>query len=170
MKREWKPGDVALIEAGCHANLKVAIRTGVPSNMGWAYSDTHNGLSTQNWTADTHGTISVIRPLVVIDPEDRAQVERLANELARIQGERDHMAVWHTDLADALREFANPTPPRPDEPQGRGAVIEDASGFPYTRFSKSESCNEGDWINEDGHRRQWRDISAVRVLSEGVTP
>jgi hypothetical protein len=64
------------------------------------------------------------RPVVVIDPEDREQVERLCSGLLDIHwyGNADAMQV-------ALRKFANPTPPKPDEPTGLGAVVEDADGI-----------------------------------------
>jgi hypothetical protein len=56
-----------------------------------------------------------LRPLVVIDPENREQVERLTNMF----GQERANSVFHPDrplMADqmqaALREFADPKPPR----------------------------------------------------------
>lgn len=62
----------------------------------------------------------------------------------------------------------NPTPPKPDEPTGLGAVVESARGKKYVR------AGDG-WLPETvlGMFRNpidWDEISAVRVLSEGVQP
>lgn len=64
-------------------------------------------------------------------------------------------------------------PPKPPEPTGLGAVVEDADGNTYTRadkgtlpwFTTHKGGNGGrcDWT-------RWDDIPAVRVLSEGVQP
>jgi hypothetical protein len=70
------------------------------------------------------------RPLVVIDPEDREQVERLTKAL--VEAAYRHSNVVVSDQAStatrqaALREFADPKPPKPAEPTGLGAVVEDA--------------------------------------------
>lgn len=105
MNREWKPGDVALVEAGCWANRKVALRL----DKGWAHTSGVN--------VDLDGVVVAVRPLVVIDPEDGEAVERLYRTLVSL-----------TTLADAdrvqaaLREYANPKPPRIDEPGTWGVV------------------------------------------------
>jgi hypothetical protein len=152
VSREWKPGDVATI--GTRPLLYIG---------------------GERW-ADSFGyqlplNAEEPRPLVVIDPEDREAVERLTNALKLYRLKNLECAADNQEVIDtqaALREYANPKPPRPDEPQGLGAVVEDGSGFTYTRFSHTEAHNAGDWINEDGLRVQWSSIAAVRVLSPGV--
>lgn len=119
----------------------------------------------------------------VINPNGVGQVERLAIAYAAISSARsgDEYRAWENrspeardriieDLAAALREFANPTPPKPDEPTGLGAVVEDAEGRRWMRGSSTRGLKV--WVNDDALDSEWRayrDIAAVRVLSEGVT-
>jgi len=110
-----------------------------------------------------------IRPLVVIDPEDREQVARLLRLFDAEYGKRDERTLGEK-LVDALREFANPKPPKPDEPMGLGAVVEDADGTKWIRHAGALAP----WHRADAaaDERSWRyfvDIDAVRVLSDGVT-
>ena len=113
------------------------------------------------------------RPLVVIDPEDRESVERLI----RLWGQQ--FDSWTPEpsgtngdrMQAALREFANPTPPKPDEPTGLGAVVEDAEG---KRWIRSADHGRDPW-HSNGSRQingrtwhMWSDLNVVRVLSEGV--
>jgi hypothetical protein len=70
-----------------------------------------------------------------------------------------------SDKQAALREFANPKPPNPEEPTGLGAVVEDAEGVDWHR------TRVGRWIAEDGlcsRGAGWGHIDVVRVLGEGV--
>jgi hypothetical protein len=75
--------------------------------------------------------------------------------------------VFADRLQAALREFAEPTPPRPEEPTGLGAVVETAGG----RFVRSDVETSNPWRGPNGVPHEWDDItdSAVRVLSEGVS-
>lgn len=112
------------------------------------------------------------RPVVVIDPEDREQVERA---MVAYYSQIDSTRYWSGDLPEkftdamqaALREFANPTPPKPDEPTGLGAVVEDESLVEYIHLGS------GLWAygTTDGPSKgfAYADFNAVRVLSEGVT-
>lgn len=155
MKREWKPGEVAMVKG------LVCIR----SNEGmWEHGRSDR-------FRYPGGTPSA-RPLVVIDPEDREQVERLHDALAA--------AGYCEDFADrlqaALRELANPTPLKPDEPRGLGAVVEDEDGFAYVRHYPSDTDMTHTWFvvdrncNKSRLTWKWDEFAAVRVLSEGVTP
>lgn len=62
------------------------------------------------------------------------------------------------------------TPPKPDEPQGLGAVVEDIHGRRYQRVDRDPAP----WLRSDiapDAAYDWRDydqINAVRVLSPGV--
>lgn len=146
MSREWKPGEAVAVDW-----------------MGTTYYgfvDTDGGFYTtdQRLKGVTTATLGHdMRPLVVIDPEDGEQVERL--RLA-VQAESKGFFTAHV-LAAALREFANPTPPKPDEPTGLGAVVEDGAGQTWMRDWK------GYWRAPDVTAR-WAKVEAVRVLSEGV--
>jgi hypothetical protein len=71
-------------------------------------------------------------------------------------------------LQDALREYANPTPPKPDEPMGLGAVVEDAEGVRWVRYTASASVTHP-WRRDDPltASQPWEFVHAVEVLSEG---
>lgn len=109
--------------------------------------------------------------VVVIDPDDREQRRRLAECIAAAESYRmrDYHEPDYEVLADALREFANPTPPKPDEPKGLGAVVEDAEGVRWVRATdllarwrhSTRGDNEIPW-------RSYGGINVVKVLSEGV--
>jgi len=91
VSREYQPGDVAMVG--------VAIGFMVEGGA-WYHAD-------ESWTRSDSGV--PIRPLVVLDPEDREQVERLLAIYAEpsIRSLNPVAALQH-----ALRELANPpTPP-----------------------------------------------------------
>ena len=71
------------------------------------------------------------KPVVVIDPEDRDAVARLYDLYASAPS--DVGLRGHEFLAHALREFANPKSPKPEEPTGLGAVVEAADGRRWCR-------------------------------------
>jgi hypothetical protein len=115
-----------------------------------------------------------------IDPEDREQVERLAKVMDDEFARRGwvNQSTPDPDVVDAiqaaLREFANPTPPKPEEPTGLGAVVEDAEGSLWFRMTLENQTWAGEvWQEQYGcdadRWTKWADIAAVRVLSEGVT-
>ena len=105
------------------------------------------------------------RPLVVIDPGDREQVERLADAFTAIEDPPVNTAGQHrvASMQAALRSLI--APPRPEEPTGLGAVVVDDEGHTHVL---SRSPAQHPWVGADGKWREWRDIDAVRVLSEGV--
>ncbi len=118
--------------------------------------------------AGLHGDGRVCHSVVVISPEDREQVERLAS--AYTTGIRDRSDVA-TDMQAALRSLV--TPPKPDEPQGLGAVVEDAAGDRWVHVCDCRGLNgmpNKDWQRRGEVRQSvYSDISAVRILSDGVT-
>jgi hypothetical protein len=101
---EWKPGEIVLVESGCWANHKVALRLA----EGWS---TVNGVN-----VDGDGVICPVRPLVVIDPEDEEQVERFREIASRHADDVPYAKTSDADYRDAmqaaLREFASPKPPQ----------------------------------------------------------
>jgi hypothetical protein len=114
------------------------------------------------------------RPVVVIDPEDREQVERLARDnydLIHKPGAFDALSQMSQDayvefMQAALRSLI--APPKPPEPQGLGAVVEDAEGRRWVRVNALIP-----WQYEKGDTRvSWTAVAPapVRVLSEGVKP
>lgn len=169
MGREWSPGDVAMVKWG--GGTEIALR----AEQGWSFADMHQWLG----DANPHDA----RPLVVIDAEDREQVERLArashdaiHKIGDFDSKTDLSRGVLTELMQAaLREFADPTPPKPEEPTGLGAVVEDDAGRIYTRY-ETDAEPQPWWQSAHGpehdvvRRFSWEDINVVRVLSEGVTP
>lgn len=146
MSREWKPGDVALDD--------IERRFMHLDNGQWV------GITgTRYWGGE-------LRPLAVIDPEDREQVERLGRAYVETWlGPREEASVETIDqMQAALRNLV--TPPKPDEPQGLGAVVEDADGSLMVRTQDDKNP----WTCYGGPRWSWDDVDAVRILSEGVQP
>jgi hypothetical protein len=174
--REWKPGDVAMVEVptktipgtSIHAAGKSRIVV-VKDSKGWVAAEN----SAYFWADDYAFFSEGPRPLVVIDPEDRKQVERLRDlmdiEVIRQNGAPNPLHVSPgmrgNALQAALRSLLEP--PKPLEPTGLGAVVEDADGADWHRTA------EGRWIAGDGLRCRaggWGHIAAVKVLSDGVQP
>jgi hypothetical protein len=160
VKREWKPGDVAI----CTIEGAVVVRTdsGTWHHPGY---DSAQGLNDKD-----------LRPLVVIDPEDRASVERLVHNYVAAAnaatppygvGKVDTEAVA-TEMQAALREFANPTPPKPEEPTGLGAVVEAAAYTDEVRPFVRCPSDASPWTDDGGNGHAWSELDVVRVLSEGV--
>jgi hypothetical protein len=110
----------------------------------------------------------------LIKIEDREAVTRLADRFsARYDGPSGGTASNHRIdcMQAALREFANPTPPKPPEPTGLGAVVRERhseDGVDWVRVPLAS--NDERWFCGDtGEWREYADIDVVRVLSEGVT-
>lgn len=152
MNRKWKPGDVAMVRHDS-SEWRTGIRHG--DRARW---NTSGGF----WF---DAQVSEVRPLVVIDPEDREQVERLlclgGYEVCGVSG-----GISVENMQAALREFANPKPPKPDEPMGLGAVVEDGEGEQWVRVRRGSE--DYPWAKGRNAWRYWEEIDAVRVLSEGV--
>lgn len=114
--------------------------------------------------------------LVLIDPDDREQVERLAtivdewwSHAPYSDMRKDGDLTTTTAMQAALREFANPTPPKPDEPTGLGAVVEDSTGVQWIRCARRmdyawqiAGADGSPWVRYD-------EIAAVTVLNGGAS-
>ncbi len=117
------------------------------------------------------------KQVVVIDFEDREQVALLQRLLWRAHGNEHAMAgdgvvrdLYIDKAQAALREFANPTPPKPDEPTGLGAVVEDARGKRWTRVKDGFNWR---WRDDHlGEQTAWEHLvkREVRVLNHGWHP
>jgi hypothetical protein len=159
MTRDFQPGDVAMVTWSALGQPITEPRFRIDDERGarWIGAD-------GSWIGDF--TAKDARPLAVIDPEDREQVERLekALEVVAVRG------FMPGGVQAALREFANPTPPKPDEPAGVGAVVRSShSGATYVRVCTDPWA----WVMLGGREIQgvrWSDIPTdLTVLSEGVT-
>jgi len=157
-RRQFKPGDLLADEVG--SAFFVVEVTG-NSRAAWGEGVHAIDADGNGWRVDS---VEDARRLVVIDPEDREQLKRL---LTAIYNQPDPLSPTLHGLADALREFANPKPPV-IEPQGLGAVVEDAEGKRWVRAARIAHG----WHRPMGTWAEWADwsgVDAVRVLSEGVT-
>jgi hypothetical protein len=152
---EWQPGDVGAIDTRRSDSLVFRTPNGWLSAAGICLNPHLNP-----------------RRLVVIDPEDHEAARRLLETYGQ------QFTDWTpeldsnvTRLQAALREFAAPTPPKPDEPMGLGAVVEEDDG---TKWVRTEDDSQP-WVAHlgGGHGNvvwlDWADVAVVRVLSHGVT-
>ncbi|WP_182377858.1 hypothetical protein [Nocardioides sp. WS12] len=173
--QNWKPGDVALAMYDDDTGPLIYLRV---RDRFKGDEDIEEWRSCEGSRSERFEAADWWRTLVVIDPEDREQVEQLHSfredaihdEIARVGSAQTVDA-----LQAALREFANPTPPKPEEPTGLGAVVEataeweDGKGVGPLKWAASE---DGSWVClTDGHVGMtvpWPVLHHVRVLSEGV--
>lgn len=165
--QNWKPGDVA-----------IKARYSLPSVV--VSGCNHNHAEGPHWHHGSGGwdhlrTIGRMRRLVVIDPEDREKVERLAqayrDDFWGTEAERVNFD--HVDsLQAALREFANPTPPKPDEPIGHLAVVIDTDGNRWINWRdlRDDMDHERPWVlASDGFTyRDYADIDVAEIKWEGI--
>lgn len=145
--RAWKPGDMVFHSSRGRGIVQECL-TGL-----WVEFQ-------QNDVASRAADVDV-RPLVVIDPEDREQVTRLAFAIAERCGNTDGVQA-------ALRSLIEPS--RPEEPTGLGAVVESADGELFVRHGIADEDEETGWCDSQGVGRSWARVNAVKVLSEGVQP
>ena len=148
MSREWKPGDVAMVQCSDGEWRQAAFLPGGIAEPQWVFAN-----NARRWVGESEA-----RPVVVIDAEDGEAVER-------------HWRMAGQSLPSfraALREYANPTPPKPDEPQGLGAVVEDEQGLRWSLLPPTVNGKRWACWDEPKLDRDYADIAAVRVLSEGV--
>lgn len=161
--REWKPGDVALIEVGCAANRHRGMYV---ADDGWRYG-------ADQWVTNDPAIATVHRPLVVIDPDSLDDWEALAKALVEAMyeaGDKRAAAngIMPATVGRALKTLVDPKPPRPEEPRNLGAAVEDTEGRVWLRGRRTLSF--ADWIDASGENddRQWGSIDAVKVLSDGI--
>lgn len=165
---DFKPGDVAMTRHGIGVVVQCR-HEAHDRTPHWHYAN--GGWDELGYTANQ------ARRIVVIDPEDREQVERL---MAVYTGEAvKRGAISFAGYADkradsmraALREFASPTPPRPDEPTGLYAVVIDDEGNAWHRNHDCDSKKP--WRKATGFWFTWDDISVSsddQIKFRGVTP
>lgn len=153
MSREWKPGDVAMLKLNTRAGKwfrGVRIER-CPSHSYYVWQVNGGGIS--------EGAVDEARPVVVIDTRDADQIDALWDAL------KDGLALRsRANLADALDAFI--APPKPDEPTGLGAVVEDTNGEVWIRAARIAHG----WHRPMGTWCTYSEIAAVKVLSEGVIP
>lgn len=154
--REFKPGDVALVENE-YGIWNWAILQVRPRGNRWVY-----GVA---WSDAPIG--ARVLPVVAIDPRNVSVVEQLRATLAAQPMTQN---VSFDAVQGALIQFADPKP-RIEEPTGLGAVVEDAEGKRWIRTTTKTDRAAWDEVTDGpvGLNVWWVDVFAVRVLHEGVT-
>lgn len=111
--------------------------------------------------------VTNIRPLIVLDPEVCGGGPYfLGNIITELRGAA---SVARHKLADMIEQQTKP--PKPAEPTGLGAVVEDAEGRKWVRDVNDRWwCAYREPNTTRRHFGDWSDVPAVRVLSEGVQP
>jgi hypothetical protein len=158
MGREWKPGDVAMVTAYNHPEPYRAYYCGRDET--WRKCDS---------TAFCVDQPMTLHPLVVIDLPDGALAGwPVLIHALKVAREKTGFRMIFDGLIDQIEaQTADPTPPKPNEPTGLGAVVWDAG----TRWTLAVRIpGSFPWVGEHGGVRGWNEFSdAVEVLSEGVT-
>lgn len=103
-----------------------------------------------------------------ITTPDEAFFTRMRDHLEK---EFDWYGMDEENTVECLQAaFAAATsPPRPDEPLGLGAVVEDEDGRRFVRVGPT--IGDFHWRSSEPSNSDcfpWRSVKAVRVLSEGV--
>lgn len=148
--------------------------TGLATDTGWFYADSA-GTGHLSFDEVTH-----VRPGVLLDLNPGGQNDAGLGHLGSLLLARQRLRPWETDQeAEAyewlhnLIEQIRSQQPKPWEPTGLGAVVEDKAGTQYVRVWPADaglaawraSARPGDF-----DARRWESIDAIRVLSEGVQP
>lgn len=171
MSSDWRRGDLAFVTQrpiGGVASKGVAVRVAssvMTDEPVWMWL-TLNGRVRADGGFTRDRDVADVHRLVVLDYEDREQVERLFG-LWDIEGRCNPVSSDTDDLQAALREFAKPEPPKPEEPTGLAGLV---------RYDGSEWIGLGEhrWLEipadelVEPRRWYWKDFpNDVEVLREG---
>lgn len=159
MTHNWKPGDVAFVILD--GRSYAAVRGNGVWRDKWFIGGPERG-SRHGWS---DAQIDTVRPLLVIDPEDREQVERLTVALFAEVGAADLPDGYTAnEVQAALRSLLEP---EPDEPTRLGAVAQSDDGSTWVRahLYGSKPWVRSAFVNESCG---WADLPRrITVLSEG---
>jgi hypothetical protein len=161
----YEPGAVASVTYETADMLSPETLRGIRWSYGWHVVDATGGYETIN---DRY--VTDVRPLVVIDPEDREGVEQLAHTIVATEHRGcGSMTCYRDTVQAALRSLLAPL--KPDEPLGLGAVVEDAEGRVFVKWSHKHR-EDRNWKHEGmgGDYRHWSDIDVTHIHSHGWTP
>ncbi len=156
----YEPGTVAVATVRGVKDVRVMRR-----DRGDELGDWASRAAVAAWLAHDDCDVTDVRPLVVLDNEfDRTLVKHLRTAFAQ------NPALTTLDwLAHQIESQTRP--PKPPEPTGLGAVVNDTQGDRWVRCRRAghEGLMRVEWENERtcGHTT-WDAIDAVEVLSEGV--
>lgn len=107
------------------------------------------------WVSDD--VVKEVDHLAIIDPDRGPDARRLMH----LMGTRFTGSM--SDLRDILRQYAGPE----EEPEGLGAVAEDAAGVDWVRF---DSRTGSWWRDRAGRNVRWSELGPVIVRSKGLLP
>lgn len=110
-------------------------------------------------------------PVLVIDPSNADHVAAITEAIGpctksalAICGER---SCNTSRIGHALESVM--FGPKPHEPRGDGAVVEDRVGHRWVRIAGPQSESDKPWRRRGATARDWDHVTCVRVLSEGVS-
>ena len=119
-----------------------------------------------------------IRWGLFIDPEHRGWAEQLMREYVHA-AENAGLVTYIAPndrgvdcMQAALWAMVNRSKPKPEEPDGLGAVVRDHRGREFTRYDRHDP--QPWWLDDHGpnaqveRRFEWAEFEAVEVLSEGI--
>ncbi len=115
-----------------------------------------------------------VKPLLVLDPDDADQMRELSSRVGLLL---DGQPATQRLTAAVRAMLPKPTPVRPPEPTGLGAVVEDDKAqrwirvdwtLPWCFANPAISPVTGNATH--GRHVAWDELAGVKVLSEGVTP
>ena len=158
---KYEPGTVAMIRVKGDDREVIAFRDDDSTVAGWSLGERRRSAV---WV--DREQVTDVRPLVVLDPEDARCVVtylRLAAQYAMNKQAQDNA---HR-IADQIEQQTRP--PKPAEPTGLGAVVEDARGdfWVYTGLRNAKDGETRLWFH-GSLPADYADIAAVKVLSEGI--
>lgn len=120
--------------------------------------------------ADFLAAVSEVLGVAVIDPEELEQVDRLDETYGAALNSAKPFESTTDAMQAALREYVKPTPPKPEEPTGLGAVAKDRDGHAWVRTHATgypwHSALDRSDLNSTAARK-WEQIDAVEVFTEG---
>lgn len=155
MTRDWKPGDVAVVQMG--HGPQAAIFTG----KFWAWSD---GSGPYEGVSHCHRNATATPAIVIELPKGcLGGWDVLVNSLV-VAREKTGFTMTFDGLIEQIEAQTKVAPPKPDEPTGLGAVVEDEDGLTWVRRHPAGPA----WVNGYQRWAAYADIAAVRVLSEGA--
>lgn len=159
MSTTFEPGTVAVATVRGVPNVRVMAGYGTAEpRLRWVTTDDRLvDAEDEGWWFSYQ--VTDVSPLVVLDLSGGRDLRYTVADL-RDAAKRTR----NTRLAEIADQIEGQTrPPKPAEPTGLGAVVEDADGERWVRR------HSGSFLNPGNFPRDYADINAVRVLSPGVT-
>lgn len=169
---EYEPGTVAVATVRGVPNVRVMRQEG-ESHHRWTLPGPIGEESYLKLIEYDHD-VTDIRPLIVLDlPADRANLIGALMDCAVNPNLQVGVGTDLDELADMLvtQIEAQTKPPKPVEPNGLGAVVEDATGRTWVRYLRPGTSAPWVWAEAPKNVERlsvWSAIDAVKVLSEGV--